>query len=83
MLMDEVGHSDDFKAIDIYRCMEGEYRYYIDHDTVNAIKQLRDAMEQNENSVYPIKSLMAIYKRTSQFAAFEELKNKLFNMDDY
>ncbi|WP_065220250.1 MULTISPECIES: toll/interleukin-1 receptor domain-containing protein [Butyricimonas] len=81
-LMEEVHQSDDSKAIDIYRCMKGEYMYYVDHDTINAIKQLRDAMKENENSVYPIKSLMIIYKRTGQFAAFEELRDKLSNMDD-
>lgn len=81
-LMDEVNQNESPKADDIYRCMKGEFAFYVELNTLLAIKTLREAMSINVNSIYPIKSLIEVYKRSGQAIAAEELQRKLKNEDE-
>lgn len=80
-LMDEVKQNEAPKADDILRCMKGEYAFYVELNTMLAINILRDAMAVNVNSIYPIKSLIEVYRRSGQTVAAEELQRKLQNID--
>lgn len=80
-LMDEVKQNEAPKADDILRCMKGEYAFYVELNTLLAINTLRDAMAMNVNSIYPIKSLIEVYRRSGQAVAAEELQRKLQNID--
>lgn len=75
-LMEQVNQSADLKAEDIYRCMEGEYQFYVNNDLRKAIEILEEAMKLNDNSKYPKKSLIEIYRRRDMRSALSELEDK-------
>lgn len=72
-LMESVNNSRDIKSEDIYRCMNGEYSYYVGNDFKKANSILLEAMQLNDNKNYPKRSLLEIYKKEGLENAFEEL----------
>lgn len=74
-LMTAVRSSADIKAEDIYRCMEGEYEFYVNNDLAKAIIILNEAMKLNDNKSFPKKSLLEIYRKTDMTEAYDKLSN--------
>ncbi|MUV03885.1 TIR domain-containing protein [Flavobacterium rakeshii] len=72
-LMDAVRNSLDIKAEDIYRCMEGEYEFYVNNDLPKAIEILKNAIKLNENKLFPKKSLLEIYRKRDMSDAYDKL----------
>lgn len=81
-LMSAVKNSSDIKAEDIYRCMEGEYAFYIEDEFERANEILLEAIKLNENKNYPKRSLLGIYKKNGNQEAFEELNSEDFSEDE-
>lgn len=73
-LINEVERSNHTKATDVCRCMQGEYAYYVKHKLDKSIFILKDALNINENKMYPKKSLLEIYRRQGMTAAAKELE---------
>ncbi|KAA6322636.1 hypothetical protein EZS27_027841 [termite gut metagenome] len=82
-LMSAVKASGDIKAEDIYRCMKGEFAYYIDDDIQKANDILWDAMRLNDNKNYPKRSLLEIYKKSGMKDAFNELNSEYIVEEEY
>ena len=80
--MSAVKNSSDIKAEDIYRCMEGEYAFYIEDEFERANEILLEAIKLNENKSYPKRSLLGIYKKNGNQEAFEELNSEDFSEDE-
>ncbi len=61
-LKDSVKNNPNIKAEDIYRCMEGEFVYYVNNNFKNANELLLEAIQISRNKSYPKKSLSEIYR---------------------
>lgn len=59
-LMEVMRARKEKKAVDFFRCMEGEYAYYINGDYEEAINILNQAKRLNENSEYPERAIKRI-----------------------
>lgn len=75
-LMLAVKSSSDVKAEDIYRCMEGEFAYYVENNFKKANDILLEAIQLNENKNYPKRSLLEVYKKSGKQKAFDELNSE-------
>lgn len=59
-LIDAIKDRQDVRAQDFYRCMQGEYEYYINGDFPMAKNLLDKAINQNENGDFPRRALERI-----------------------
>ena len=59
-LLDILSKRRDRRSKDFWICMNGEYRYYVDHDYEGAIKILRDAKVENGNVEFVNKAIKRI-----------------------
>lgn len=59
-LMDVMRKRKGKKAIDFFRCMEGEFTYYLQNDYDRAIELLENAKKKNENDEYPERAIKRI-----------------------
>lgn len=83
-LMNGVKTSADVKSEDIYRCMQGEYEFYVNHNISKAIAILNEAQRLNDNASFPKRSLLEIYKKLDMRKAYEDLNNSFEDEDlDY
>lgn len=82
-LMIAVKASGDIKAEDIYRCMEGEFAYYVENNLEKANDILLEAIRLNENKNYPKRSLLEIYKKDGMQDAFDELNSEELFEDEF
>lgn len=72
-LIDSVKNSPDIKSEDMYRCMEGEFVYYVENDFKRANDILLEAVQLNRNKSYPKKSLHEIYRLKGLESSLEVL----------
>lgn len=73
-LMDGAKKFISIKGNDMYKCMLGEYEFYINNNLTKAIELLEEAYNLNENKSYPIKALELIYKKLDMRKPLEKLK---------
>lgn len=72
-LIDSVKNSPDIKSEDMYRCMEGEFVYYVENEFKRANDILLEAVQLNRNKSYPKKSLHEIYRLEGLESSLEVL----------
>ena len=79
-LMEKAKSNLDTRANDIYKCMKGEYEYWLKKEVSAAINILEQAVKTNENPRYPLKALLIIYRKEGMFEEAREIKKKLANL---
>lgn len=65
-IMLHIRNSKDKRAVEIFRCMEGEYAFYVEHDKSKAEDLINDAILLNSNKEYAKRALHRIYKITGR-----------------
>lgn len=73
LLMDQICNSKDKRAPEIFRCMEGEYAFYVDHNKTRAEELLVEAIHLNNNKEYAKRALQRIYKITGDIGKANKL----------
>ena len=82
-LLQLIKDSVDVKAADMYPCMLGEYKFYAEKNFTEAIKILQEAIRSNNNKVYPMKSLLEMYKKRDMTDAYNKLELELSKLKKY
>jgi len=82
VLMKSVKNSADIKAEDVYRCMEGEYEFYVNNDLSKSTQILNEAMRLNDNKSYPKKSLLEIFRKRDMRKAYDELNDLNISLEN-
>lgn len=59
-LMEQMSERRETKSKDFYKCMQGEYAYYIEHDYEKSMAILKNAQKNNENAEYPVRAMNRI-----------------------
>lgn len=73
MLLDQMKTSLDKKAKSMLATMRGEYAYYIEGNSIKAIKILKDAVAVSANNHFAAKALADIYKKEGMLKELSEL----------
>ncbi len=76
-LIERANEMSDPRVDDVVRCMEGEKAYYVDDNIEKAEKILQEATRINKNKRFPLKSLLAIYKKDCNFDKVREMRTAL------
>ena len=79
-LISNAKKNKDTRALDVFRCMEGEYAYYVNGNFSDAIRILNEAKKINENKLYPMKALLSIYRREGMMEEVKEIKKELSSL---
>ena len=86
-LMESMRLSHDNRSEDMYRCMKGEYKYYVEDNLAEAIKILTTASEISTYSKnFPRRALLEIYRRKGLNKQYESLQAEIqssLKEDDY
>lgn len=80
-LFTAVKNSYDIKSSDIFRCMHGEYEFFINNSFEKAHEILLEALRLNENKTFPKKTLIEIYRAKGKFESITELEK--LNVDSF
>lgn len=76
-LMECAKANPDPRSQDVYKCMLGEYEYWVNKDLNRAIDILDEATKTNENIRYPLKAMLIIFRKEGEFDKADLIKRKL------
>jgi len=75
--------SHDYKAEEIYNCMDGEFKFYVENDLSGAIQSLQKTIRESNFSSYPKRALLEIYRRRGFKTQYEQLSKEINQLNDF